>query len=121
MAFKKTVNGEYDPRINLGGRPKTDGKPLTNRQIRERDFLSFLRKIKPHVAVAIATACKIMQKEDATDANKLKAATIILAEYKQSLEATYNQDYDNEEGEEVNPVNKPKFSLTMIKNGEIVK
>lgn len=126
MAFKskRELNGEIDPSINVKGRPVGGDKPLTNRQIRERDYLSFLRKLKPHVAESIATAVKIMQCKDASDANKLKAATIILAEYKDALEQTYNKAYDEAEGVEPQPVTQPKaavFSLTMIKNTEEVK
>jgi hypothetical protein len=122
MAFqKKTADGEYDPKINLNGRPKGDGKKLTNREVREREFLSLLRKLKPLVAQSISTACKIMGNEEASHMNRLKAATIILSEYKSALENTYNENYDEAEAEEVNPTNGPKFSLTMIKNGEIVK
>lgn len=124
MAFKskRELNGELDPSINVKGRPVGGDKPLTNRQIRERDFLSFLRKIKPHVAEAINAAVKIMGNTQASDANKLKAATIILQEYKDALGKVYDKDYDESEGIEAQPVNKaPVFSLTMVKNGEEVK
>jgi hypothetical protein len=122
MVFRRRdkLNGELDPNININGR--IDGKkaePLTNRKIREREFLSLLRKLKPHVAESINTAIKIMGCEKATDVNKLKAATIILAEYKSAITETYNKDYDEAEGVEPQPTTKaPVFSLTMVKNGE---
>lgn len=122
MVFKRRElnGGEIDQNINTSGR--IDGKkaePLTNRQIREREFLSLLRKLKPHVAESIKTAVEIMGCKDASDVNKLKAATIILAEYKSALGETYNKDYDEAEGTEVQPTTKATiFSLTMVKNGE---
>jgi hypothetical protein len=123
MAFqKKTAEGEYDPKINLNGRPKGDGKKLTNREVREREFLSLLRKLKPLVAQSISTACKIMGNEEASHQNRLKAATIILAEYKSALENTYNENYDEAEAEEVQPAGKGAvFSLKMISNNDEIK
>lgn len=122
MVFKRKSlnNGEIDKNINLSGR--IDGKrekPLTNREIREREYLSLLRKLKPYVAESIKTAVQIMGCKDASDVNKLKAATIILAEYKSSLNETYNKDYDEADGVEAQPTTKATiFSLTMVKNGE---
>jgi hypothetical protein len=123
MAFqKKTADGEYDPKINLNGRPKGDGKKLTNREVREREFLSLLRKLKPLVAQSISTACKIMGNEEASHMNRLKAATIILSEYKSALENTYNENYDEAEAEEVQPAGKGAvFSLKMISNNDEIK
>jgi hypothetical protein len=123
MAFqKKTAEGEYDPKINLNGRPKGDGKKLTNREVREREFLSLLRKLKPLVAQSISTACKIMGNEEASHMNRLKAATIILSEYKSALENTYNENYDEAEAEEVQPTGKGAvFSLKMISNNDEIK
>lgn len=116
MAFqKKTVDGEYDPKINLNGRPKGDGKKLTNRQIREREFLSLLRKVKPMLADSVSVASKILKNEEATHANRLKACVIIVELYKDMVESTYDEKYDEDEGEEVQPTNKsPVFSLTIV-------
>ena len=117
MAFKKTVNGEVDPNINLNGRVP-NAKPLTNRQIREREFLSLARKLKPLTAPAIAKAFEIMKCEDASHQNQLKAIAIILTEYKEIVKEVYSKDYDAEEGGEgINPANKaPVFSLTIVKD-----
>lgn len=125
MAFKpKLADGTIDPNINVNGRPaKGQEKPLTNRQIREREFLSLLRKLKPLVAQSIATACKIMGNEEASDANRLKAATIILEEWKSSLSHAYDKNYDEAEGEEVQPAGSkaPIFSLTMMSGGKEIE
>lgn len=120
MAFKKTVNGVLDPNINANGRPSREEKKLTNRELREREFMSLLRKLKPLVAQSIATAVSVMQNKEASHMNQLKAATIILAEYKSSLEHVYDAAYDAEEGVEAQPTGPkaPIFSLTMVKNGE---
>ena len=121
MAFKKSVNGVIDPNINANGRPSREEKKLTNRELREREFMSLLRKLKPLVAQSIATAVAVMHNKEAKDMNKLKAATIILAEYKSSLEHTYDKAYDEQEGVEAQPTTAaPVFSLKMISNNEEV-
>ena len=121
MAFKKSVNGVIDPNINANGRPSREEKKLTNRELREREFMSLLRKLKPLVAQSIATAVKIMGNAEASHQNQLKACTIILQEYKDSLSQVYDKNYDGEEAEEVQPTNKaPVFSLKMISNTEEV-
>lgn len=125
MVFKKTVNGEVDTDINTSGRPlKGDGtKKLTNRQIREKEFLSLARKFKPLQAAAISTASKIMQNEESSDMNRLKASALIIATYQDLLKDVYDKDYDAGEGaDEIQQGNKaPLFSLTMVKNGKAVK
>lgn len=120
MAFKKTVNGETDPNINTKGRVP-NGKPLTNRQIREREFLSLARKLKPLTAPAIAKAFEIMKHKDASHMNQLKAIAIILTEYKDVVREVYAKAYDAEEGGEgINPANKaPVFSLTIVKDNKV--
>ncbi len=124
MVFRKTVNGEVDADINTSGRPlKGDGaKKLTNRQIREKEFLSLARKFKPLQAAALATASKIMQNEESSDMNRLKASALIIATYQDLLKDVYDKDYDAEGADEIQQGNKaPLFSLTMVKNGKAVK
>ena len=122
MAFVSKANngGEIDPRINQNGRPSREEKKLTNRELREREFMSLLRKLKPLVAQSIATAVKIMGNEEASHQNQLKAATIILAEFKSSLEHVYDAAYDADEGIEAQPTGPkaPIFSLTMVRDGK---
>ena len=123
MAFKKSVNGVIDPNINANGRPSREEKKLTNRELREREFMSLLRKLKPLVAQSIATAVKIMGNEEASHQNQLKAATIILAEFKSSLEHVYDAAYDADEGIEAQPTGPkaPIFSLTMVRDGKEIE
>lgn len=110
---KKELNGEIDPKINILGRVKAASK-MTNRELREREFLSLLRKIKPLVADSINTAVKIMKDEKAADQNKLKAAVIILDNYKQMVTDVYNGKYDEDEAEEIQQPNTPVFSLKVV-------
>jgi hypothetical protein len=118
MVFKvRSIDGAIDPRINLNGRPAKPDKPLTNKQLREREFLSLLRKVKPLLAPAIATAFKISQSAEGKDVDKLKASALIIGLYKELLGDAYNFKYDEEEGQELQPTTKaPVFSLTMLKN-----
>ena len=125
MAFQKTVNGVVDPKINTKGRPLVEEeteKKLTNRQKRERELMVLARKFKPLQAVAIATSAKIMQNTQASDQNRLKASALIISVYQELLKDVYSKEYDEStDVQEIQPANKGAiFSLTMVKNGEIV-
>ena len=110
-----------DAAINRAGRKPKDGteeKP-TNREIRERALLELCRKFKPLQTRAIQTALKIMENEQGADQNRLKAAVFLSQTYRQLLIDTFNKDYDEDEGEEIQQGPKaPVFSLTMINSPE---
>ena len=115
MFVKKSENGGVvDPKINLAGRKPNDGSKLTNRDLRSRELLMLLRKIRPHVADAIMSAALIMKNETAADQNKLKAATILLDNYRKLTLDLYDGDDPESEGEEVQKQNPNTFSLKMI-------
>ena len=105
-----------DPNINRDGRrPKKDKK--TPRQIRNSELESLLRKIKPHVSKSIMTAVNIMDRsEDTTDASKLKAATIILDLYKETVVKLYD-GHDPDEDENLEELDTaPVLSLKIVDN-----
>ena len=99
MVFKaRTKTGETDPDINVNGRPKVDKtKKLTRREIKEKEFLSLARKIRPHVAASIAAAVGIIKADGSTDTNKLKAAAFLVTEYQKLIKETYGMEDDTEE------------------------
>jgi hypothetical protein len=113
MVFKTRAEngGVIDQAINSKGRPQTK---LTNRQLREREMLALLRKLKPHVAEAIATAAKIMRQPDMPAQHQLRAATILLDNYKQMVGDLFDKSYDEDTGEEVQVSNKPLFSMQIV-------
>ncbi len=87
--------------INRAGRiPKKEKE--TPRQIREKELLSLLRKFKPHVSRAVATAAKMLELESpVAPATKLQACKIILENYKDLVDGIYDIDLsDDEEGPE---------------------
>ena len=120
-SFKKSVNGEVDSRINRNGRPKKvdllDKK--TNRELKEKELLMLLRKIKPHVSEAIIQAARIMKNEEASHQNQLKAATVLLDNYRKLTLDLYDGDAEGE-GTEVQE-NAPSFSLTLLEPQDEVK
>lgn len=121
-SFKKSVNGEVDQRINRNGRPKKidllDKK--TNRELKEKELLMLLRKIKPHVSEAIIQAARIMKNEEASHQNQLKAATVLLDNYRKLTLDLYDGDQEAE-GTEVQEGNQAVFSLKMLTTDDEVK
>lgn len=115
MVFKARAenNGEIDKNINVKGQFKKPGR-ITNRQIKERELLSLLRKIKPHVAEAIMKAADVMNNEEASHQNQLKAAVILLDNYKNLVGDLYDEDHADEEGVEIQQGNNPVFSLKVV-------
>jgi len=111
MAFKKGESG------NPNGRPKKSSvldKP-TNRDLKERELIMLLRKIKPHVAKAISQAADIMKNEEASHQNQLKAASILLDNYRRLTRDVYDGEEDDEtEGTKIHKQNAPIFSLKVV-------
>jgi len=116
MFKPKSELGYVDPKINVNGRPPIDRtKPKTKRQIKNDEFLSLLRRIKPHMTDSINTAVKIMKNEQSADNSRLKAATILLQAYKELVEDVYGGDEpddDKDVPQEVQPSN-PGVILSM--------
>lgn len=100
--------------INRAGRPPAGAKKPTNRDLRDRELLMLLRKIKPHVADAVMQAAKIMKNEEAAHQNQLKAATILLDAYRKLTVDLYDGADPDEEGKEIQQQNASVFSLKVI-------
>ena len=115
MVFKARSenNGQLDPNINTKGQFKKPER-MTNRQIKERELLSLLRKIKPHVAEAIMKAADVMKNDEASHQNQLKAAVILLDNYKNLVGDLYDKEHEDEEGTEIQQGNNPVFSLKVV-------
>ena len=113
MTFKKGVSGNYQ------GRPKKDPTAIdkpTNRELKERELVMLLRKIKPHVAEAIVQAANIMKNQESSHQNQLKAATILLDNYRRLTLDLYDiEDAADEAGIEIQQQNAPVFSLQVLK------
>ena len=104
---------------NPAGRPYNDDKEKkTNRALREKAFVQLLRKFQPHQSKAVMTAVRIMDNEEASDQNKLKASALIIGVYKELLKDAYHKDYDTDQGEEIQD-NSPIFSLKMISDDKV--
>lgn len=105
-----------DPNINRKGRALgTSNKAMSKRDIKERELMSLLRKVKPHMSAAIGTAVGVMGNREATHMNQLKASLMILNFYKTLMDDMYDAGDVTEEGEEIQPA-APVFSLRMINN-----
>lgn len=121
MVFKsrKENGGEIDPNINREGPKKKEGKK-TRRQVRNQELIMLLRKVKPHVATAIFKASEIMKDEKASHQSQLKAATILLDNYKTLLGDLYGKDIEDDEDNEPQEIQPkgPVFSLTVVGGNE---
>ena len=120
MPFVATKNGVGDPNINRNGRPVGSRKDrtLTRRELKEREQMQLLRKFKPLVAEAISRASRILRADEAKHVDQLKAAVIILDNYKQLVNQVYDGN-DDEMGEEVQPAQV--YSLHVINSDDAEK
>lgn len=121
MAFKskEELEGQIDPNINTRGRIKGE-KELTRRQIKDRELIGILRKIKPHLSDSITVAAAILKNKEAAHANQLKAAVILLNAYKELIGDVYDAEDDVDADGKlkgapvVQETPQPVFSLKML-------
>jgi hypothetical protein len=97
-----------------GRPPKDRTKIKTNRELRQEEMLSFVRKFKPHLTKAVQTSVRVMENEESSDQNKLKAAALIISTYNGLIKDLYDFRYDSDEGEALQENSGPSFSLRMI-------
>ena len=127
MVFKarKDNGGQIDSAINTRGRPlKKDEKTLTRREAKDKEMLTLARKLKPGAQVALKEALKILNNDKASEAAKLKAAEIYLKYFHLTVDKLYQPSgadelpEDQTKVEDVQPDNRPVFSLKIIGNEE---
>ena len=127
MVFKarKDNGGQIDSAINTRGRPlKKDEKTLTRREAKDKEMLTLARKLKPGAQVALKEALKILNNDKASEAAKLKAAEIYLKYFHLTVDKLYQPSgadelpEDQMKVEDVQPDNRPVFSLKIIQNQE---
>lgn len=127
MVFKarKDNGGQIDSAINTRGRPlKKDEKTLTRREAKDKEMLTLARKLKPGAQVALKEALKILNNDKASEAAKLKAAEIYLKYFHLTVDKLYQPSgadelpEDQMKVEDVQPDNRPLFSLKMLPQPE---
>ena len=127
MVFKKRSEngGQIHEDINVKGRPlKKDQKSLTRREAKDKEMLTLARKLKPGAQVALKEALKILNNDKASEAAKLKAAEIYLKYFHLTVNTLYAPSAADEipesetKVEDVQPDNRPVFSLKIIGNEE---
>lgn len=127
MVFKarKDNGGQIDSAINTRGRPlKKDEKSLTRREAKDKEMLTLARKLKPGAQVALKEALKILNNDKASEAAKLKAAEIYLKYFHLTVDKLYQPSgadelpEDQTKVEDVQPDNRPIFSLRMLPDPE---
>ena len=127
MVFKarKDNGGQIDSAINTRGRPlKKDEKTLTRREAKDKEMLTLARKLKPGAQIALKEALKILNNDKASEAAKLKAAEIYLKYFHLTVDKLYAASGADEipesetKVEDVQPDNRPIFSLRMLPDPE---
>ncbi len=127
MVFKarKDNGGQIDSAINTRGRPlKKDTQTLTRREAKDKEMLTLARKLKPGAQVALKEALKILNNDKASEAAKLKAAEIYLKYFHLTVDKLYQPSgadelpEDQMKVEDVQPDNRPLFSLKMLPQPE---
>ena len=127
MVFKKRSEngGQIHEDINVKGRPlKKDQKSLTRREAKDKEMLTLARKLKPGAQVALKEALKILNNDKASESAKLKAAEIYLKYFHLTVNTLYAPSAADEipesetKVEDVQPDNRPIFSLRMLPDPE---
>ena len=127
MPFVSTKDngGKRDININKLGRPlKKDTQTLTRREAKDKEMLTLARKLKPGAQVALKEALKILNNDKASEAAKLKAAEIYLKYFHLTVDKLYQPSgadelpEDQTKVEDVQPDNRPIFSLRMLPDPE---
>jgi hypothetical protein len=91
-------------------------KPLvSSRKRTQQELVNLLRKFKPHLTASVQTAVKTLHGE-APESVKLQAAKLILSEYRGLLK---DLDAVSDEGDEVEMVQSPRFSLTVVEDATV--
>ena len=101
MTFVKTVDngGVRDPKISITGRPRKDQeeeKKVTRRSLRQQEFFTVARKVKPHVTKALMTMVRLLDDPNSSEATKLKAADAVLSHYKSLVKEAFVDENDRE-------------------------
>ena len=108
-----------DHNINRKGRPvgKSQSKNKTNRELRQDEFLTLVRKFKPHLTKAVQAAVAILDNNKSSESGKLRASALIIQTYKDLLKDLYDYRYDEEEGNKIQE-ELPSYSMTMLDDDE---
>ena len=89
-------------------------KRPTNRQLKDRELLLLMRKIRPLVSDAVLAAAKVVRNEGASDSARLAASKMLLDTYRRLTLDLYADADPEEVGVEVQQQNTPVFSLRVI-------
>lgn len=127
MPFVSTKDngGVPDKNVNRKGRPlKKDTQTLTRREAKDKELLSLARKLKPHLALGLKESVKILENAESADANKIRVTAFLYKTYHEILDDVYAPTREDEpvdekpEVQEVQPDNRPVFSLKMLPRTE---
>lgn len=109
--------------INIKGRPKKseqqDKEKKTNRELRQEELLSLVRKFKPLQTKAIQAAVKVIDNAESNDGSKLRAAALLIETHRALLKDLYDYRYDEDTAEEITQdPPAPVFSLKMLDDND---
>ena len=111
---------DRDRMLQPSQRNRLPQKKKTNKEMRFKELMQLTRKLKPHLSRAVMRAAEIVDSEEASHQNQLKASALIIATYKDLVKDLYDVRYDLDEAQEEVQGNT-LFSLTMVNDPEEAK
>lgn len=118
--FKKN-DPETQKKVYKGGRSWAksafDGKKdKTYADVGRAELERLLRKLRPHTTKAIMTMLKVMENPEASEAGKLRAAVVILTEYRGLVKDAYDSEQPVEENhEDLDPPEKKPSTVLQLR------
>lgn len=76
---------------------------LTNRQLRDLNFLSLARRLKPQQSKALYSMTQLLEVADAPGV-QYSAAKFIIEFYLDVVKSLYKEKYDNDQGDDIQPI-----------------
>lgn len=124
MPFEPRTKRSYrgaegvDPNIYQGKKTMPQDLPkLTNRELREKETMTLLRRLKPTLRKAYKTASELVDDPNVSPSVRLQASKFLIDIYMAHMKELYSKDYDKENAEPVTE-DAPKFSLVMLPTKE---
>lgn len=109
-----------DPNINREGRrlPRNEDNRYTAKEIKQKELMSLLRKLKPLMSKSVGVASTIIDSKDSSEAGKLKAAALLIKTYQDLVKEVYDDAPEDQTPQEIDTSKAAVLSLTVLNKPE---